>query len=79
MDEFHGNKDEQKKPDSKDNTEYDSFFFFFFLVAPHSMQDLRSATRDRTRAPCCGSAGPQPLDGQGSPVYESFYTKIQLM
>ena len=32
------------------------FFFFFFLAAPHGMWDLSSLTRDRTHAPCSGSA-----------------------
>ena len=27
---------------------------FFFLAAPHSMWNLSSLTRDRTRAPCIG-------------------------
>ena len=34
------------------------FFFFYFLAAPHGMQDLSSPTRDRTHAPCSGSAEP---------------------
>ena len=31
-------------------------FFFFFLAMPHGMWDLSSPTRDRTHAPCIGSA-----------------------
>ena len=34
---------------------------------PHGIQDLSSPTRDRTRAPCSGSAESEPLDGQGIP------------
>ena len=32
------------------------FFFFFFLTTPCGMWDLSSLTRDRTCAPCIGSA-----------------------
>ena len=40
---------------------------FNFLATPHSMRDLIFLTRDRTCAPCCGSVGSWPLDGQGIP------------
>ena len=44
---------------------------FFFLAVPRSMWDLSSPTRDRTRAPCSGSAESQPLDCQGIPEGKS--------
>ena len=40
--------------------------FVFFLAVLCGMQDFSSLTRDRTRAPCSGSAEPWPLDCQGS-------------
>ena len=41
--------------------------FYFIWPCQHSMWDLSSPTRDRTRAPCSGSAESWPLDHQGSP------------
>ena len=35
----------------------------------HSMWDLSFPNRDRTHAPCSGSAESQPLDHQGSPLH----------
>ena len=47
-------------------------FTFFFPAVPHSLWDLRSLTRDRTRVPCSGSVESSPLDGQGSPSSASL-------
>ena len=58
------------------------WFFFFFW--PHSVWDLSSPARDRTRVFYIGSMESQPLDGQGSPrsvfvvalvIKSSFYLK----
>ena len=35
-----------------------AWFWGFFLAVPRGMQDLNSPTRDRTHAPCNGSAEP---------------------
>ena len=43
-----------------------------FLAALHGMWDLSSLTRDRTCAPCIGSAESQLLDHQGSPLKARF-------
>ena len=37
------------------------------LLVATCMRDLNSLSRDRTRAPCIGSAESYPLDHQGSP------------
>ena len=45
------------------------FCFLIFLAVPHGMWDLISPARDRTHAPCIGSAESSPVDLQGSPPY----------
>ena len=61
----------------KDTMTEHSFLFFlifkyfkiyiYFLAALQGLRDLSSPTRDRTHAPCSGSAESKPMDGQGIP------------
>ena len=66
----------------------EDFFFFFFLVVPGLSCGMWTLscdmhvgssflTRDRTWAPCIGSAESYPLHHQGSPMLEDFSSQFQ--
>ena len=42
------------------------------------MWDLRSLTKDQTRAPCSGSPACLPLDHQEAPGWLQFYQRLPL-